>query len=258
MASGSSALASSVVLHAPYSGTLGVVGKYGAVSGCSAGVKNPTPAHWTASTGNVTLSGSAKARSCPPSSFGQTGSSAYISNSLQITIPIPISRNGSHTIQLQWNYTAVVLKAVHFGGKCPSATVNAYGYGYAYCSAGASAYFTAYSYVQDYTNSTSFGASNSWSGVSNGFSVYSNEQCSYGGTCTWTNSTSNNYAGLGTHSFRWWVNGTFSAGDHVVLFLNVYGSASTNAYGYPSTTSTASFNVATSGNGARLAWVSVS
>jgi len=253
MAPATGAVAPKVTLKSPYAGTLASTGNSGNIGGCSAKVTNPVKGTWNSKNGSITMSGTAKSAACPGVN---QGSGAGISNYVTVAIPIPITANGTHTVTVLWNWHVSEPTSLKVGGKCPSPVLNAYGYGYSYCSASAYASINGYLHIEDLTNGTTWYPSNYWSGATNGSNTYTNEYC-YSGTCNFYNSTGHTVGGLGASSFTWWINATLSKGDKVIVVLEVNGNANTGENGYPAGTASAAYNLATLGNGGKVASITV-
>jgi hypothetical protein len=253
MAPASGAVSPKMTLKSPYGGTLASTGNSGSIGGCSAKVTNPVKATWNSKNGSVTMSGTSKAGSCPGVN---QGSNAYVSTYVTVAIPIPIAVNGTHTITIQWSWHVALPTSLKASGKCPSAVINANGYGSSYCSASAYANVNGGPHIEDLTNGTTWYPSNYWSGANNGSNINSNEYC-YSGTCSFYNSTGHTVGGTGAGAFTWWINATLSKGDKVIVVLQVYGNANSDEYGFPAGTASSAFNLATLGNGGKLTSITV-
>jgi len=251
-------VAAGATMVPPYKGS--VVSNYNSQSsgGCKAVGKNVAPAGWSSVTGIGHLAEAASAKSCAKSLAGIGGSSSgYASGEFEIAIPVKIGSTGTHSVSPTWMFTLADSQAMSVGGKCPAVKISATGYGSSYCDASAEAYISGYAYFVDITNGTYFYSSNYWSGFFNYSSQYNDTYC-YNFNCSYYNSSygaPSSFSGSTSHT--WWFNGTMVKTHHYVLITYVYGGADAYLYGYPASSATASVNLATLGNGAKLTSISV-
>lgn len=233
-------------LTAPYTGALVTPSGSWAVSGCSqaAVVK---AAFFHPATGHGGLYDSAAAWTCARGGSSFSGSSAYASGGVGVTLPLSIYASRTHSIAVQWSVSAAGFQNLK-PGTCSLGTMSSVS-----CSASAYVYLYAYAYLVDNTDGSYYWASNYWSGLNAGTL---RDSSYYSGV--WYNTSSGNPgAFLLTSHPTFWINASLEKGDSYTLSLEVYGSVSTSTSGWAGSKADASLNMATLGNGADLTSVTV-
>jgi hypothetical protein len=253
---------------------------YSSVSGCASA--KSTAVKWSPLTGMLNWADAAAAKTCKGGigSVG-TGSSAYMSGGTTLGIPFTVSSNGAHSITESWTVTMASALAKTMGG-CPKANV---GYpqpylssAYAYCESGNEVSWYMSAYVQDLNNGSWYNYNYSYADAYN-YSYWENyTSCSNYGTPSCYNFTGGSgylygygYNEVGTVGFTFnganiitmWTNGTnMIKGHHYLLVITVSDDKSAYAYdyntlGFWAASASASINLSTLGNGARLNSVTI-
>jgi hypothetical protein len=237
---------------------------------------------WHPATGVITALDSAAGTSCGkgPGKFVGSASSATVGSYVQIGIPITVSHSGNNSIGTSWSVNLASVFSVT-APPCPTMNVNVNpplnSYSSAYCQTGTSASFDPYSTVIDLSNS-SWASNYSYGYIYNNSGWQNYSSCSNYGTPSCYNSTgpfNNGYnfgyneVGFGAFGFNGasaftlWNNGTSMVKSHhylLLVSLSIYVGAFAETWNLASgwaATSSASFNMATLGNGATLTSITV-
>jgi len=263
-----------VVLAPPYKHSASSANYYSSVSGCASA--KTTKALWNAKTGTVTFADSTSARTCKGGVAGVGSSgSAYTTTGIEVAIPFTVSSSGAHSISSSLTVTIASIAALTTGG-CPKPNVaypqamNSYAYAECYAANELSFYASAqvvdlnngswygnysyasaynYSYWENYTYCYNYG-SPACSNFTGGASYMYGYGYNYMAGAPWTFN--------GANSLTLWTNGTSMVrGHHYVLLLSVSDDKEAYAYqinelGFWAASASASINMATLGNGARL------
>ncbi|MCI4330492.1 MAG: hypothetical protein L3K19_01415 [Thermoplasmata archaeon] len=269
-----------LTMTAPYKHTAWSPQYYSSVNGCAAAAT--TKSLWNPTTGTVTFSDAAAAKVCK-AIVGQVGSysSAYTETGGQLAIPFTVSSNGAHSITSSWTVNIASALAKTTGG-CPKPNVAPtqpyLSSAYAYCESGNEVSFYMSGYVSDLNNGSWYNYNGSYADAYN-YSFWENyTSCSNYGTPSCYNSTTGygylysygyNEVGLaawtfnGATTFTMWNNGTnMVKGHHYVLYVSLsddkeaYADAY-NLLGHWAGSASASINMATLGNGAKLNSVAI-
>jgi hypothetical protein len=219
-------VAAGATMVAPYKGA--VVSNYNSSStgGCAAIGKTLALATWSPVTGIGHFADVGAAKSCPKSLAGIGGSSSgSASGEFELAIPVKISTTGAHSVGAMWSLAWTASNTLTVGGVCPAPKLSATGYGYSYCQAYSDAYIYGYSYFVDTTNGTGFYSSTYWSGTTK-------------------------------------YPSTIVKSHHYLFIAYMYGDAYASIYGYPNggypkASASATVNMATLGNGAKLTGISI-
>jgi hypothetical protein len=279
---GAGALPRVVVLSAPYKGSLASPGYSLSVNGCASAKVTALP-QWNASTGDLRTSDAARAKACQKAfgsaaadSFGQAGSA------VDLGVPFRVASNGSHSISSSWTFTTAATRTATIGG-CPPKRVNfhpgLYSSTTGQCSDGTTLYLYISSRVVDLNNASWYQYNGSGVQMYNESGWLNYTDCYNYGTPTCYNTTGPfSYAFssfLNTQGFSasawsgsvgatFWTNGTsMRAGHHYALLVTVSFFVEAFAIAYGLTTpwvasASASLNMATLGNAARLNSISIS
>lgn len=269
-----------VVLKAPYKGTLGSPNVYLSWNGCTK-AKMVVP-KWSALTGTATGSESNAAKTCPKS-IGTVGAynSAYASGGIQIAIPFKIGTSGNHSIASSWTVTLATTQSFTSSG-CPAKSIvyppPLYSYQNAYCEDGANLGISFDAYVVDLTNGSYYGTNYSYAASYNDSYWANSTYCYNYGTPTCSNKSgflsygySYGYNDPGWSSFAFgtpttftlWTNGTSMVKtDRWALILSVGTDAgafvdTSHLLGPWSATAMGALNMGTLGNGAKLNSVTI-
>jgi len=269
------------VLKAPYKGTASSPSWYGGTQGC--GTAKGSSGKWTATTGVLTGSSTTTAKTCGKV-IGYVGgyNSGYWSSSVEVAVPIKILTTANHSIGVGATVTSTTTYAYNHGA-CPTKLIHyppAYGsYQYAYCEAGVYVYWELYASLVDLSNSSWYKHNYTYVEAYNDSYYQNYTDCYNYGTVTCYNTTGNHsyhgpfgynapgYLGCslsGSCSFTLWTNSTapMPRTDRwaviVSLYMETNGYASSvNVAGAFLAAATASMNLATLGNGAKITSVTI-
>jgi len=269
------------VLKAPYKGTTSSPNWYGSATNC--GVAKGSAGKWVPTTGGITASDSASAKTCGKNiGYVGGGSYAYWSAGVTIAIPIKILTTANHSIGV--SFTLTVASAQSYShGLCPTKFITwppaKYTYESAGCQTYADVYFDLGANLIDITNSSWYHHNYTYVDVYND-SYWSNYSSCYNyGTPSCYNQSGNySYHGAysynapgattcslsGTCTFTMWTNSTapMPRTDRWMLEIYLYTSADasasySNVAGPFVGSAAASVNMATLGNGAKVTSVTV-
>jgi hypothetical protein len=253
--------ASAATTVAPFTGK---VLKYSSndVGGCATGL-TAHKGSWSLLTGVYAWAASSTSKVCggsvPISINSHSTLSAEFVSSIKINVP-----SGAHSVASNFSAAWMASGAIAASGKCPTQTYHysTYSYTSGYCATDSFMELIAYAEIFDATNQ-SFIRSNSgnygdavaqFNYSENYTSIYG--YCPTGGNCTWYNYTystpTTSFSSTGSTTATAWTNGTFAAGHHYYLLVDIFGYVSTYAIGFPHASAKASLNAGTSGNGVTL------
>lgn len=268
-----------VSLVAPYKGTVSSPNSYSSFNGCAV-LKSGTT-KWAATTGMVTSTSSAGAKTCAKS-LGSVGaySSAYGSTGVSVGIPFKVGSNGNHSIGSSFTVTLATTQT--FTSTPCKLNVNyapaLYQYSYGYCEDGASNYFDLSVSVVDLNNASWYSQNYSYAYAYNNSYTENYSDCYNYGTPTCYNSNGTHsygysygyndpgfaaFAWNGATSFSMWTNATMMVKTHhYALIISI--STSTDAFaekynviGAWTGSASDSINMGTLGNGAKLNSVTI-
>ena len=275
---GASAVHAKVTLSAPYKGSLGSGNQYTSVQGCASG-KVTSPPKWSGTSGTISMSEMAKSATCAKV-VGSVGSysSAYADSGMAVVIPFKVSSNGAHSVSTTLNVNLASAFSSAWAN-CPTSKVSypppTNSYGYSYCEVGTDySVYTSIS-VQDLNNNSWYGNysymdsynDSYWENYTYCYN-YGTPSCSnhtgsggYAYTFSWNEQGA--FAVNGASTLTFWTNGTNMVRTHHYV---VYISISTNIGDYADqynlaghwlASASASMNLATLGNGAKVGSVVV-
>lgn len=269
----------SVVLKAPYKGTLASASIFTDLGGCAA--LKVVPAKWAATTGMLTSSVSASSHTCPKS-IGTIGANSYADGGpgIGVAIPFKVGTNGNHSIGS--SFTITLASSSAFAAPFCKLAVNYapahYQYSYGYCEAGTYISFSINAQLVDLNNATYSAYNSSYGDTYNDSYTENYSYCyNYSAPACYNNNGTHGYAGAyaynapgfspfamsGSTTFTMWTNGSMMVKTHhYAVTFSLYLSCDSfaekyNVIGAWTGSSACSINMGTLGNGAKLNSVTI-
>jgi len=269
------------VLKAPYKGTTNSPGWYAGVTNC--GTTKGTAAKWIPTTGAITTTAATTAKTCGKN-IGYVGGSSYANwgGQVQVAIPIKVLTTANHSIGATISITLASVQTLAHG-LCPSKFIHyppaLYSYESAGCGVSADVSVYVYTQLVDLSNSSWYHHNYTYASVYNDSYWENYSSCYNYGTPTCYNTSGNlSYHGgygynspgaatctlSGTCTFTQWTNSTAPMPRTDRWAVVVYFSASAyssafyqNVAGPFVGSASASMNMATLGNGAKIASITI-
>lgn len=267
----------------PYKGSVGVA-TYSTFAGeCASGNVTASPT-WTPATGGISIAVAGAAKSCPRS-FGSssTDSRGQADSKILVFVPFRVATHGNHSVTSSWTFTLSTARTKAVGG-CPAKQVSFplplnYSY-FGQCDDGSFTYFFFQAILVDLNNTSWHGYNLSGANIVK-ISEWVNEtSCgnngTYSGCGNYTGDVGSKYwwegDAAGFLPFKWtgtmkvtaWTNGTgMKTADHYALVGSVeaFVEAFVHEDGLKArwaASASASINLATLGNGAKLNSITIS
>lgn len=245
LAPAGSAVAPHVTMTAPYSGSVANSNAWSTYGCAKASIATPTSFSLTHGLGSA--AGKASAKTCRGSFGGSQYDAGVASGASTIAIKLNVATGGTKTVVANWTITVAGHQNLSMA---PCVTSNASGY--SYCYEYAIVYVSAYSWLVDLKTGASAYSSSSFYQYN---ASYNDSYC-YNGTCAnYTYGTNGGFSGAFGALFS--ISSSTSTRHTYALYTTFYwvvevASASYAAHFSGGASGTASLDMATGGNGAKL------